>query len=231
MQTVAFHQTINGGSSASQVAKGATLGAETRDPLADFPALLGVTMPFEKGEEVYGEGEKAECIYKVLSGAIRTHNILQDGRRQIGGFYLPGDLFGLEAGERYSMSAEAVANANILVIRRRAIAAASQREPRVIAMLLNATAQELDRARNHALLLVKTAQERVASFLLEMASRLPGDTVELPMCRQDIADYLGLTIETVSRTLTQLGNLRAIEIPSSRRIVLRNPKALAQLNS
>lgn len=227
MQPVAFHQTIADGSSVADALK--TTGL--RDPLLDSPALLGVTMPFEKGEEIYGESEKAECIYKVLAGAVRTYNILQDGRRQIGGFYLPGDLFGLEADERYSMSAEAVVNANILVIRRKAIATASQRDPRIMGMLLSSTARELNRARNHALLLVKTAQERVASFLLEMASRLPGDTVELPMCRQDIADYLGLTIETVSRTLTQLGNLRAIEIPSSRRIILRNPKALAQLNS
>lgn len=227
MQPVAFHQTIADGSSVAEAVKATGL----RDPLLDSPALLGVTMPFEKGEEIYGESEKAECIYKVLAGAVRTYNILQDGRRQIGGFYLPGDLFGLEADERYSMSAEAVVNANILVIRRKAIATASQRDPRIMGMLLSSTARELNRARNHALLLVKTAQERVASFLLEMASRLPGDTVELPMCRQDIADYLGLTIETVSRTLTQLGNLRAIEIPSSRRIILRNPKALAQLNS
>jgi CRP-like cAMP-binding protein len=227
MQTVAFHQTIADGSSTGEPV--AAVGV--REPLADSPGFLGVTMPFEKGEEVYGEGEKAECVYRVLGGAVRTYNILKDGRRQIGGFYLPGDLFGLEADERYSMSAEAVVNSNILVIRRKSVMAAAQRDPRILSMLLGATSRELNRARDHALLLVKTAQERVAAFLLEMASRLPGESVELPMCRQDIADYLGLTIETVSRTLTQLGNLRTIEIPSSRRIVLKNPKALAQLNS
>lgn len=227
MQPVAFHQTIAEGSSTGE--RVAAIGM--REPLADSPNFLGVTMPFEKGEEVYGEGEKAECVYRVLGGAVRTYNILKDGRRQIGGFYLPGDLFGLEADERYSMSAEAVVNSNVLVIRRKSIMAAAQRDPRILSMLLGATSRELNRARDHALLLVKTAQERVAAFLLEMASRLPGESVELPMCRQDIADYLGLTIETVSRTLTQLGNLQTIEIPSSRRIVLKNPKALAQLNS
>ena len=225
MQTIAFHQTMTGGSSEAVKAE------EFRDPLLDSPALLGVTMPFEKDEEIYGEGEKAECIYKVLGGVVRTYNILQDGRRQIGNFYLPGGLFGLEADSRHTMSAEAVANANILVIRRKALTTASQREPRIMSMLLACTARELNFARSHALLLVKTAQERVAAFLLEMSSRLAGHTVELPMCRQDIADYLGLTIETVSRTLTQLENLHAIEIPSSRRIVLRNPQALARLNS
>ena len=81
------------------------------------------------------------------------------------------------------------------------------------------------------MLLVKTAQERVVGFLLEMAERIPsGNHVELPMSRQDIADYLGLTIETVSRTLTQLENASAIELPTSRRIVLRNRTALGRLN-
>ena len=89
----------------------------------------------------------------------------------------------------------------------------------------------MERTQDHILLLVKTAQERVASFLLEMAARTPtGNAVELPMSRQDIADYLGLTIETVSRTLTHLENAAAIELPSSRRIVLRNRTALGRLN-
>ena len=81
------------------------------------------------------------------------------------------------------------------------------------------------------MLLIKTAQERVAGFLLEMAARAPAGEVELPMSRQDIADYLGLTIETVSRTLTQLENSAAIAVPSSRRIVLRNQAALSRLNA
>jgi len=94
------------------------------------------------------------------------------------------------------------------------------------------TAGELQRAQGHVMLLIKTAQERMAGFLLEMSARaLSGNEVDLPMSRQDIADYLGLTIETVSRTLTQLENLAAIAVPSSRRIVLRNRNALSRLNS
>src|SRR5262249_43324186 len=94
------------------------------------------------------------------------------------------------------------------------------------------TSRELQRVQDHILLLIKTAQERVAAFLLEMARRLPaGNAVELPMSRQDIADYLGLTIETVSRTFTQLENAATIEVPTSRRIVLRNRPALNRLNS
>ena len=94
------------------------------------------------------------------------------------------------------------------------------------------TARELQRVHSHMLLLIKSAQERVATFLLEMAQHLPaGGTVELAMSRQDIADYLGLTIETVSRTLTQLERNAAIEVSTSRRIVLRNHSALRRLNS
>jgi CRP-like cAMP-binding protein len=98
--------------------------------------------------------------------------------------------------------------------------------------LLKLTTDELRRAQTRVLLLIKSAQERVAGFLLEMAKRSPAaHEIELPMCRQDVADYLGLTIETVSRTLTQLETSCAIELPTSRRIVLRNRPALARLNS
>jgi CRP/FNR family nitrogen fixation transcriptional regulator len=94
------------------------------------------------------------------------------------------------------------------------------------------TARELQRVQAHMLLLIKSAQERVATFLLEMADRVSAKgAVELAMSRQDIADYLGLTIETVSRTLTQLEKTAAIEVSTARRIVLRNHSALARLNS
>ena len=85
---------------------------------------------------------------------------------------------------------------------------------------------------DHILLLIKTAEERVVSFLLEMAARRPAaDEIELPMSRQDIADYLGLTIETVSRTLRVLENSAAIALPNSRRVVLCNHSALCRLNA
>ncbi|MEI9806270.1 MAG: helix-turn-helix domain-containing protein [Pseudolabrys sp.] len=106
------------------------------------------------------------------------------------------------------------------------------REAGVARQLWAMTANELKRVQDHIMLLVKTAQERVAGFLLEMARRSPtGNEIELPMSRQDIADYLGLTIETVSRTLTQLENSAAIAVPTSRRIVLRNRAALTRMNA
>ena len=194
--------------------------------------MMGAAMPFARNAEIYGENEQAEYVYKVLSGSVRTYKVLNDGRRQIGAFYLPGDVFGLEVGDEHTFSAEAVVDSKVLVIKRSALVALAGRDHDVARKLWAMTAGELQRAQGHIMLLIKTAQERVAGFLLEMASRLPaGNEVDLPMSRQDIADYLGLTIETVSRTLTQLENAAAIAVPTSRRIVLRNRNALSRLNS
>ena len=108
----------------------------------------------------------------------------------------------------------------------------AERNGGVARRLWSFTAGELQRVRAHMLLLIKSAEERVACFLLEMAGRLSTQaTVELPMSRQDIADYLGLTIETVSRTLTHLEAKAAIALPTSRRVVLRNRKALIRLDA
>ena len=113
------------------------------------------------------------------------------------------------------------------MIKRSSVIGLAARDTDVARELWTMTASELQRVQDHILLLIKTAQERVAGFLLEMAGRSPArNEVDLPMSRQDIADYLGLTIETVSRTLTQLENSAAIAVPTSRRIVLRNRGAL-----
>ncbi|HKA73378.1 MAG TPA: helix-turn-helix domain-containing protein [Xanthobacteraceae bacterium] len=200
-------------------------------PLGGSIELMGACLSFARNVEIYGEGETAEYLYKVVSGTVRTSKILADGRRQIGAFYLPGDMFGLEMGEEHTFSAEAIADAKVLVIKRSAVTALAQRDSDVAHELWTVTGRELHRVQEHVLLLIKTAQERVAGFLLEMAQReRESDEVELPMSRQDIADYLGLTIETVSRTLTHLAATAVIEVPSSRRIVLRNRAALARLN-
>ena len=197
--------------------------------LADTIDLMGAPMSFGRNEEIYGEREPAEYLYKVISGAVRIYKILADGRRQIQAFHVPGDLFGFEFEDEHSFSAEAISEARILVIKRSAVMALAARDNNVARQLWALTARELQRVQGHVMLLVKTAQERVVSFLLEMAGRTPGDAVELPMSRQDIADYLGLTIETVSRTLTSLEHEHAIELPNSRRIVLRNRPALQEM--
>jgi CRP-like cAMP-binding protein len=216
--------------------KGASSGLNAATALAGglfgSPALGGATMHFERNNEIYGEGEPADYVYKVISGTVRTSKVLSDGRRQIGAFYLPGDTFGLEAGDEHTFSAEAMTDTSVLVVKRSAVNAEAQKDSCVARELWASTARELARAQSHLMLLIKSAQERVACFLLEMADRVPDKAgIELPMSRQDIADYLGLTIETVSRTLTHLEGKAAIELPRSRHIVLRNRSALARLNS
>jgi CRP/FNR family transcriptional regulator, nitrogen fixation regulation protein len=196
--------------------------------------LMGASMLFPRNSEIYGENEPADYFYKVVSGTVRTYKVLADGRRQVGGFYLAGDIFGLETGDEHAFSAEAIADCKVLVIKRSALVALAARDNALASQLWTVTGRELRRVQDHILLLIKSAQERVASFLLEMAGRISADrtnAVELPMSRQDIADYLGLTIETVSRTLTQLESTAAIELSSSRRIVLRDRSALRRLNS
>jgi CRP/FNR family transcriptional regulator, nitrogen fixation regulation protein len=163
---------------------------------------------------------------------VRTCKLLSDGRRQVGAFYLPGDVFGLEVGKEHQFSAEAIGNAAVIVVRRSAVISLAERDCEVARALWSYTARELRRVQEHVLLLVKTAQQRVACFLLEMSKRLAAtDALDLPMARQDIADYLGLTIETVSRTMSQLVSEAAIGLPTSRRIVLRNQSALRRLNA
>jgi CRP-like cAMP-binding protein len=194
--------------------------------------MMGAIVPFARNSEIYGENEPADYLYKVVSGTVRTYKVLVDGRRQIGGFYLPGDMFGIETGDQHTFSAEAITDCKIIVIKRSAVVALAARDNEVARQMWALTARELHRAQDHILVLIKSAQERVAGFLLEMADRASdGGAVELPMSRQDIADYLGLTIETVSRTLTQFEKTATIELPSSRRILLRNRPALNRLNA
>ena len=193
---------------------------------------MGASMSYARNAEIYGEDEPTEYLYKLVSGTVRTSKLLNDGRRQIGEFYLPGDLFGHEVGSEHSFSAEAITQVKVIVIKRSAVEALAARDNDIARQLWAMTGRELQRMQEHILLLIKTAQERVAGFLLEMAERIKStNEVELPMSRQDIADYLGLTIETVSRTLTILENSAAIALPSSRRIVLRNRAALRRLNA
>jgi CRP-like cAMP-binding protein len=229
---MAIQSAIHTGPSRSSLGRTAARSPSSAHPLAEQLDLIGASVRFARNEEIYSEEESADYLYKVVSGTVRTYKLLSDGRRQIGAFYVPGDIFGLEVADQHAFSAEAVTDATILVIKRSAIAAIAARDNEVAQQLLTLTGRQLNRVQDHLMLLVMTAQERVAGFLLEMAERIPaGNEIDLPMSRQDIADYLGLTIETVSRTLTQLATTAAIEVPTSRRIVLRNRSALDRMNA
>jgi CRP/FNR family nitrogen fixation transcriptional regulator len=192
----------------------------------------GAPMQFSRGAEIYGEGEPNDYLYKVVSGAVCTYRVLTDGRRQVESFHLAGDFFGFELGGEHSLSAEATINSKLLMIRRSAIIALAKRDSSVTRRLWMISAKELQRAQEHMMLLVKTAQERVVCFLLEMAARTPGaNEIDLPMSRRSIADYLGLSIETVSRVVTRLEKSGAIAVDTSRHIILRSRKALSCMNS
>jgi CRP/FNR family nitrogen fixation transcriptional regulator len=198
---------------------------------ADAAPPTGIQIRYAREEEIFGEGEPAEFVYKVLSGAVRTYRILRDGRRQIDEFLFAGGYFGIEAGAEHRTTADAIADSTVLVARRMNLSDLSAQRGDVARQLLRLTMAGLERQQDHVLLLGRrTACERVASLLIDLADRAgsPG-TLDIPMSRQDMADYLGLTIETVSRTLTQLQLDEIIEVPTSRRIILRNRAALAEM--
>ena len=218
---------------ARQPARQVPIWSGNGSPITDSIELMGARMSYARNTEIYGEGEPAEYLYKVMSGAVRISKLLDDGRRQVTAFHLPGEIFGLELGKEHRFSAEAISESSILVVKRSTVLALAGRDGEVARQLWTLTADALQRVQDHMLVLgCMNAKERVANFLLQLAKRVSsGNEVELPMPRQDIADYLGLTIETVSRTMTQLENDATITLPTSRHVVLRNPAALGRLNS
>jgi CRP/FNR family nitrogen fixation transcriptional regulator len=204
-------------------------GAEWESGLASSGAVIH----FAQDQEIYGEGDDALTFFKVVSGVVRTCKFLADGRRQIDSFHIVGDVFGVEAAAEHAFSAEAVCDCTVVAHRRRGLEAAASTDVDLSRHLFSYAMRTLTRAQDHALLLGrKSAIEKVAAFLVEWAAHSPDAvTVSLAMTRQDIADYLGLTIETVSRTLSHLERTAIIELSSARQIRLKDPAALRVLNS
>src|SRR5213075_2474800 len=189
---------------------------------------------YKKGTEVYGEKEPAEYVYQVKSGAVRSYKLLSDGRRQIGAFHLVGDIFGLENGGAHRFTAEAIVTTTVRLIKRQSLELVAESDAMVARNLLSMTTSNLQHAEDHMLLLGrKTSLERVAAFLIEMDKRLTAAGVmPLPMSRRDIADYLGLTLETVSRALSRLHELDVIGFIGSnqRQIVLLDRRQLVSFD-
>jgi CRP/FNR family nitrogen fixation transcriptional regulator len=202
-------------------------GSEFVDNAPIAVEAMGVRMHFDRDEEIFGEDEPAQYVYRVLSGAVRTTRMLSDGRRQIVEFHLAGDVFGLDGETRHALGAEAIGETVLQVVRRSTFMNSGIDGG---GTAVQALLKKFHRAQAHMLLLGRhTACERVAAFLLDFLSRTKGPTIDLPMSRQDIADYLGLTIETVSRTFTQLQASGLIDLESCRRVVLRNVGALDRI--
>ena len=206
----------------------------TRTDVVGHVPTLGMVRRYAKDEEIFGEGDRTAYYYKVVEGTVRTSKLLSDGRRQIGAFYLPGDLFGIEAGDEHRFSAEAVGEAKVVSYKRCGLEGLAANDNDFAVAIVEALMQALARAQDHMLLLGrKSAIEKIATFLLDLSDRLEeSDQVDLPMSRTDIADHLGLTIETVSRSLTQLERQGVIDLPAHRRsIVLRDRTALRRLDA
>jgi CRP/FNR family nitrogen fixation transcriptional regulator len=195
--------------------------------------LSGVVAHFAPERQIYAEGDDARSFYKVVSGVVRTCRFLSDGRRQIDAFHVPGDVFGFEAGADHRLTAEAVSDCSVITYRRRGLEAMVSQDDRLGSWFFAHVMSTLARAREHSLLLGRaSAVQKISAFLLEIEEQEgSASVVDLAMSRQDIADYLGLTIETVSRTLSQLERDNIISLPSARRIVLKNRRALRALNS
>lgn len=192
----------------------------------------GMRRTYAPDEEVFAEGDRAGTFYKVVSGVVRTYKLLSDGRRQIDAFHLPGDIFGVESGGEHRFSAEAV-TATRLAVHRRDPSALAGDDGLLAQDVVAAMMRSLERAQDHMVLLGrKSAKERIATFLLGLSQRVAGGgaAVELPMSRTDMADHLGLTVESVSRAVTQLERAGLIELPPNRRsVVLRDLRALLHL--
>lgn len=185
-------------------------------PVGAYPGLPGVILSCAQGEQIYAEGDRAHSLYAVVAGAVRTVRHSSDGRRQVGDFYYPGDLFGLEVDGDHAFAAEAMCPTQVRMIR---LGSAEDRA------IVQATRRELARAHDHlAMLGRRSAEEKVASFLLELARQGPADQAVLPMSRQDMADYLGLALETVSRVLSRFQDEDLVVFLSCRefRIVRRS---------
>jgi CRP/FNR family nitrogen fixation transcriptional regulator len=198
---------------------------------AGSQAQLGSVHNFTQDHEIYSEGASADYFYKVVSGVVRTCKFLVDGRRQIDAFHIPGDVFGLESAQEYRLSAEAVTDCTVVAFRKSKLESLAASDRSVSQELLAFAMDSMIRAQEHSLLLGRRgAVEKVAGFLLDWSEKSASQgTVSLAMTRQDIADYLGLTIETVSRTLSQLERDSVIELPSARQIRVRNLDTLEDL--
>jgi CRP/FNR family nitrogen fixation transcriptional regulator len=196
----------------------------------DLLAGSGMTISLPRDRELHAQGDQATFCYRVVSGCVRTVKLMEDGRRQVGAFLLAGDCLGFEALDTHDFAAQAVTAIVVQRYRRREVEAAMDRHPALARGLREMAGRGLRDAYDRMLLLGrKTASERIATFLLEMAARQASERiVALPMGRGDIADHLGLTIETVCRMVTHLRRDGTIAIAAGS-VEVRNPTALRQL--
>jgi len=200
-------------------------------PEVDGLLAIGLTVQARPGQTIVLEEDPCSHCFRVLTGAVRLYKSTADGRRQLIDFLVADDCFGL-FGSHYTYGVEAITHTTLIKTARATLAAAVRERPALADRLIELAATELARAHEHMLLLGrKNAQEKVASLLLELACRIGADEARpafrLPLSRQEMADQLGLTIETVSRTMTRLREEGFIALPTSHDVVLTRPAQLA----
>ena len=195
---------------------------------------LAEGLALRPGAVLAREGDPAPHVFSITSGSLRVYKLLPDGRRQITGFLFAGDFLGLAIGDDYVFSAEAMEASTVCRFRKAPFRALVRQSPALEHILLTRTMHELAAAQNQMLLLGrKTALERMASFLLDLPGHDPARPsaaghVRLPMKRAEIADYLGLTIETVSRVLTRMRLKGLISTPSPSELIIERPDRMLQ---
>jgi CRP/FNR family nitrogen fixation transcriptional regulator len=191
---------------------------------------LGTVVHFSRNATIFSEGDEADHSYKVVRGAVRLSKMMSDGRRQIAEFALPGDFIGINWLEEHAMTAEALSDATLIAYGRGRLERLGDENREVRAELFANLRHDLWAAQNHLVILGRqSALERVAGFLVQLLERSKGEDrsrIDIPMTRQDIADYLGLTIETVCRMLTKLKTCGSIGIPDRHTITVRSAAAL-----
>lgn len=209
-------------------------GSLELEDLARLDALAERTA-YAAGDALVRQGDDARHVFNISSGSVRVYKLLPDGRRQITGFLFAGDFLGLATGEHYAFSVEAVEDTTVCRFSKSEYQVLIRERPALEAALLQRAGHELEAAQNQMLLLGrKTARERLASFLLDLPDLDPmrpsaKGQVRLPMTRTEIADYLGVTIETVSRELTRLKSLGLVEMLSLKELRLAEPERLRAL--
>ncbi len=196
---------------------------------------LGVTLTAGAGQTILVEGDPLTHYYRIVSGTVRLYNAVADGRRQVLDFLGADECFGLIGLARYAYSVEAISPVTLIRYPRQRLEAVVEQSPELAASLFRQACVELGQAQRQMLLLGrKSADEKIASFLLAMAERQaqlgrPADILDLPMSRQDIADHLGLTIETVSRTISRFKRAGVIALTGRQHVVLRDLARLRRL--
>ncbi|MZR32506.1 helix-turn-helix domain-containing protein [Sneathiella litorea] len=209
--------------------------ADLKDQEMDEIARNIRTRLVQTGQSVYREYEEAKYLYTVVTGEIRLANLLDDGRRQVTSFKTAGEVLGEQKNGYYQSDAEAVCDTVVCQIPIKILEKYLQEMPAMQTALTAKVLSEIHELRHHAILLGrKTPIEKIATFLVDRAEKLGGkDSVEvevmLTMGRNDIADFLGLTIETVSRTITKMKNLGLLEVPSNHSIIIKDMAELENL--